>query len=107
MQEGGEAPPKFEIFCVITCGLTTHKISIAAPAEAGHLYITTRKLTWRDVKRDGGTFLETWSGLVIMPMSAFSGNVHRGKKSPSFFLLADCFHARCCCGQEEDFNITL
>ena len=49
VQEGGEAPPKFEIFCVITCGLTTHKISIAAPAEAGHLYITTRKLTWRDV----------------------------------------------------------
>ena len=47
VQEGGS--PKFEIFCVITCGLTTHKISIAAPAEAGHLYITTRKLTWRDV----------------------------------------------------------
>ena len=32
VQEGGRLP-KFEIFCVITCGLTTHKISIAAPAE--------------------------------------------------------------------------
>lgn len=71
---GGREAPKFEIFCVITCGLTTHKISIAAPAE-GYLYITTRKITWRDVKRDGGTSLETWSGLnvAIMPMSAFSG----------------------------------
>jgi hypothetical protein len=33
VQEGGREAPKFEIFCVITCGLTTHKISIAAPAE--------------------------------------------------------------------------
>ena len=26
-----------------------------------------------------------------MPMSAFSGNVHRGKKSPSFFCLQIVF----------------
>lgn len=41
--------PKFEIFCVITCGLTTHKISIAAPAE-GAIY------TLQQGKLHGGTF---------------------------------------------------
>lgn len=96
---GGREAPKFEIFCVITCGLTTHKISIAAPAE-GYLYITTRKITWRDVKRDGGTSLETWSGLnvAIMPMSAFSGkeNVTEGKSHQICYGL---FTWCCCCGQ--------
>jgi len=58
VQEGGEAPPKFEIFCVITCGLTTHKISIAAPAEGLFIhynkenYVEGRLEGWGDIFRD-------------------------------------------------------
>jgi len=66
--------PKFEIFCVITCGLTTHKISIAAPAEGPFIhynkenYVEGRLEGWGDIFRD-----LVRSKLVIMPMSAFSG----------------------------------
>jgi len=76
--------PKFEIFCVITCGLTTHKISIAAPAEGPFIhynkgnYVEGRLEGWGDIFRD-----LVRSKLVIMPMSAFSGqeNVTKAKFS--------------------------
>jgi len=82
--------PKFEIFCVITCGLTTHKISIAAPAEGPFIhynkenYVEGRLEGWGDIFRD-----LVRSKLVIMPMSAFSGQrkCHRGKESPNFLRI--------------------
>ena len=73
MCAGGRLP-KFEIFCVITCGLTTHKISIAAPAEGPFIhynkenYVAGRLEGWGDIFRD-----LVRSKLAIMPMSAFSG----------------------------------
>ena len=107
MCAGGRLP-KFEIFCVITCGLTTHKISIAAPAEGPFIhynkenYVEGRLEGWGDIFRD-----LVRSKLVIMPMSAFSGNVHRGKKSPSFFCLQIVFTRDVVAAKKKIFNITL